>query len=193
MWRSDTGRCVYEEEALEGAGAGGQATLLQVAPGGQTVMTATADCRLRFFAPKVHTLSSIHGASAPHMSVLWTVTRRAASPRVHAQALVMFNAMTLMLSAHLLCEPRQWRVMSQSTTTREGVCTSCNTQAAEEAIPDEAARVSQPARLELARQLVGNNDEVTDLRFVGPAAAPTHLAVATNSEQVGACNLPLLT
>ncbi len=63
-------------------------------------------------------------------------------------------------------------------------------QDAEHAIPDEAASVSQPARLELARQLVGNNDEVTDLRFVGPAAAPTHLAVATNSEQVGGCHLP---
>ena len=53
VWRSDTGRCVYEEQALEGAGPGGQATLLQVAPGGQTVMAATTDCRLRFFAPKV--------------------------------------------------------------------------------------------------------------------------------------------
>ena len=50
---------------------------------------------------------------------------------------------------------------------------------------DDPASVSSPARLEPARQLVGNNDEVTDLRFVGPPAAPTHLAVATNSEQVG--------
>jgi U3 small nucleolar RNA-associated protein 13 len=41
------------------------------------------------------------------------------------------------------------------------------------------------AVLPLVRQLVGNNDEVTDLRFVGgPAGAPTHVAVATNSEQV---------
>lgn len=36
----------------------------------------------------------------------------------------------------------------------------------------------------MVRQLVGNNDEITDLRFVGPTAAPTHIAVATNSEQV---------
>jgi U3 small nucleolar RNA-associated protein 13 len=36
----------------------------------------------------------------------------------------------------------------------------------------------------LSRQLVGNHDEVTDLCFVGPAAAPTHLLVATNSPQV---------
>lgn len=36
----------------------------------------------------------------------------------------------------------------------------------------------------MVRQLVGNNDEITDLRFVGPAAAPSHIAVATNSEQV---------
>ncbi len=38
--------------------------------------------------------------------------------------------------------------------------------------------------LEVVRQLVGNNDEVTDLRFVGPAATPTHLAVATNSPDI---------
>jgi len=38
--------------------------------------------------------------------------------------------------------------------------------------------------LTIARQLVGNNDEVTDLRFVGPPAAPTHLAVATNSPAI---------
>ena len=54
-------------------------------------------------------------------------------------------------------------------------------------MPDEPGSVSSPARLELSRQLVGNNDEVTDLRFVGPPAAPTHMAVATNSEQVGFC------
>jgi len=54
-------------------------------------------------------------------------------------------------------------------------------------VPDDPASVSSPARLEPARQLVGNNDEVTDLRFVGSPAAPTHVAVATNSEQVGLC------
>ena len=36
---------------------------------------------------------------------------------------------------------------------------------------------------------MGNNDEVTDLRFVGPPPAPTHLAVATNSEEAGLCLL----
>ena len=50
VWRSDTGKCVYEEAAPEGAGAGGQATLLQVAPGSETLMAATTDCRLRFYA-----------------------------------------------------------------------------------------------------------------------------------------------
>ena len=54
-------------------------------------------------------------------------------------------------------------------------------------MPDDPASVLSPARLEPTRQLVGNNDEVTDLRFVGPPAAPTHVAVATNSEQVGPC------
>jgi U3 small nucleolar RNA-associated protein 13 len=43
-------------------------------------------------------------------------------------------------------------------------------------------------RLNLARQLIGNNDEVTDVRFVCAGAAapaePTHLAVATNSEHI---------
>lgn len=38
--------------------------------------------------------------------------------------------------------------------------------------------------LPMVRQLVGNNDEVTDLRFVGPPATPTHLAVATNSPAI---------
>ena len=42
----------------------------------------------------------------------------------------------------------------------------------------------QDGALAVAHQLVGNNDEVTDLRFVGPAAAPTHVAVATNSPAI---------
>lgn len=36
-------------------------------------------------------------------------------------------------------------------------------------------------KLALARQLIGNHDEVTDLRLIGPPKAPTHLALATNS------------
>ncbi len=39
-------------------------------------------------------------------------------------------------------------------------------------------------RLALARQLIGNNDEVTDLRLLGSPEAPTHLALATNSPAV---------
>ncbi len=39
-------------------------------------------------------------------------------------------------------------------------------------------------RLALARQLIGNNDEVTDLRLLGPPEAPTHLALATNSPAI---------
>ncbi|GFR44171.1 hypothetical protein Agub_g5344, partial [Astrephomene gubernaculifera] len=38
--------------------------------------------------------------------------------------------------------------------------------------------------LQLSRQLVGNQDQVTDLRFVGPPGEPSALAVATNSETV---------
>ncbi|MEW5303709.1 MAG: hypothetical protein WDW36_006375 [Sanguina aurantia] len=41
-----------------------------------------------------------------------------------------------------------------------------------------------PSLLAQSKQLIGNIDEVTDLRFIGPPAAPTHLAVATNSESV---------
>lgn len=44
--------------------------------------------------------------------------------------------------------------------------------------------ICQDDGLAVAHQLVGNNDEVTDLRFVGPAAAPTHVAVATNSPAI---------
>ena len=47
-----------------------------------------------------------------------------------------------------------------------------------------AAKEGAAQGLALVRQMIGNNDEITDLRFVGPSAAPTHLAVATNSEQV---------
>ena len=36
-------------------------------------------------------------------------------------------------------------------------------------------------RLALARQLMGNTDEVTDLRLIGPPEAPSHLALASNS------------
>lgn len=36
--------------------------------------------------------------------------------------------------------------------------------------------------LDLTKQLIGNNDEVTDIRFLGPPTAPTHLAVSSNSE-----------
>lgn len=42
----------------------------------------------------------------------------------------------------------------------------------------------QGAQLSLERQLIGNHDEVTDVRFVGPSAAPSHVAVATNGAVV---------
>ena len=38
--------------------------------------------------------------------------------------------------------------------------------------------------LDLTKQLIGNNDEVTDIRFLGPPAAPTHIAVSSNSETI---------
>ncbi len=58
VWRSDTGQCVYEEAAAEGAGAGGQMTLLQAAPGGgHVLMAATTDCRLRFYASQARMLA----------------------------------------------------------------------------------------------------------------------------------------
>ena len=39
-------------------------------------------------------------------------------------------------------------------------------------------------QLAVSKHLVGNHDEVTDLRFIGPREKPSHVAVATNSEQV---------
>ncbi len=42
----------------------------------------------------------------------------------------------------------------------------------------------QDGALSTVRQLLGNIDEVTDVRFVGSRASPTHLAVSTNSEAV---------
>jgi U3 small nucleolar RNA-associated protein 13 len=47
-----------------------------------------------------------------------------------------------------------------------------------------AAAAAPPAKpaLHLTRELVGNHDEVTDLRFVGDPANPSHLAVATNGD-----------
>jgi len=41
--------------------------------------------------------------------------------------------------------------------------------------------MKKEGKLALARQLIGNNDEVTDVRLIGPPEAPTHFALATNS------------
>lgn len=38
--------------------------------------------------------------------------------------------------------------------------------------------------LEVTKQLIGNNDEVTDICFLGPPMAPTHIAVSSNSEVI---------
>lgn len=40
---------------------------------------------------------------------------------------------------------------------------------------------NKEGKLALSRQLIGNNDEVTDVRLIGPLEAPTHFALATNS------------
>lgn len=48
----------------------------------------------------------------------------------------------------------------------------------------QAASEGSPASLPMTRQLIGNNDEVTDICFVGAPAAPTHLAVATNAPDI---------
>jgi U3 small nucleolar RNA-associated protein 13 len=48
-------------------------------------------------------------------------------------------------------------------------------------IDDDGAEAG--ASLEVTRQLIGNHDEVTDVRFLGPAEAPTHLALSTNSHE----------
>ena len=52
-------------------------------------------------------------------------------------------------------------------------------------LPDLAAALQDSAtELSLARQLIGNNDQITDVRFLGPPGTPTHIAVATNSEHI---------
>lgn len=43
--------------------------------------------------------------------------------------------------------------------------------------------------LQLGRQLIGNLDEVTDLRLIGPPNAPTQLVLATNSPTIRMFNL----
>lgn len=47
-------------------------------------------------------------------------------------------------------------------------------------------------RLALARQLMGNIDEVTDLRLIGPLEAPSHLALASNSPAMRVFDLQTL-
>ena len=43
--------------------------------------------------------------------------------------------------------------------------------------------------LQLGRELIGNLDEVTDLRLIGPLKAPTQLVLATNSPTIRMFNL----
>lgn len=47
-----------------------------------------------------------------------------------------------------------------------------------------AGKLAPGKGLVLSRQLVGNMDEVTDVRFVGSKSNPSHIAIATNSEAV---------
>lgn len=63
---------------------------------------------------------------------------------------------------------------------------SCHDKTQLQGEPHGAQKAGEEAGppLALVRQLVGNNDEVTDIRFVGPLEAPTHLAVTTNSPAI---------
>lgn len=38
--------------------------------------------------------------------------------------------------------------------------------------------------LALTKQLIGNNDDITDIAFVGPSTEPSHVAVATNGDTI---------
>ncbi|KAK9810337.1 hypothetical protein WJX72_008955 [[Myrmecia] bisecta] len=98
IWRSDTGRCVYEQSAEAGSNLGGQLTHVALLPGNQGLMAVTADCRLLFYQLQVQ-------------------------------------------------------------------------------------EDSKPA-LQLTTQLIGNNDEITDLHFIGSHDSPSHVAVSTNSEHI---------
>lgn len=46
---------------------------------------------------------------------------------------------------------------------------------------DKGIQAASTPYIEILRELVGNQGEITDLRFIGPPARPSHLAVATNS------------
>lgn len=49
------------------------------------------------------------------------------------------------------------------------------------AAPSDGIPASSSPSIEVLRELVGNQGEITDLRFLGPMTKPTHVAVATNS------------
>ena len=53
IWRSDTAKCVYEQPGQAGSGLGGEATMLQLLPGGTGLVLATGDCRFVFTEPQV--------------------------------------------------------------------------------------------------------------------------------------------
>jgi U3 small nucleolar RNA-associated protein 13 len=108
LWRSDTGKCFYEQPAVaaQASGAAGGVEDMVLLPGAAGLLTATQDCRLLFHHLEGDTLA-------------------------------------------------------------------------------------------VSRQLIGNNDEITDMRFISLSAAsssaeqtlagpaqPTHLAVASNSDQI---------
>jgi len=94
VWRSDTGQCVYEEAAAEGAGAGGQMTLLQTAPGGgHALMAATTDCRLRFYASQAHMLTLLLGVQ-PLSVVKCTNTTGIAAGLNHGALLTVLHTVS---------------------------------------------------------------------------------------------------
>ena len=53
----------------------------------------------------------------------------------------------------------------------------------------EGIRAPRTPRLEILRELIGNQGEITDLRFIGSPSKPSHLAVATNSSIIRLYNL----
>ena len=67
---------MYEQPGQAGSGLGGEATLLQLLPGGAGLMTATGDCRFVFLEPRVRNGRTLNpklgrGLSCGVYGVLW--------------------------------------------------------------------------------------------------------------------------
>ena len=137
---------------------------LQLLPGGRGLLAATGDCRILLLQPEV----GLPGCEIP-VSDSQCVAASGDSPHdfIHtylaASCTQPTNSSAACLLSSVFCECGL-RVQGKK---KEG-------------------------RLALARQLMGNIDEVTDLRLIGPPEAPSHLALASNSPAMRVFDLQTL-